>query len=43
MIQLRSALVITGAIKGTLRDRLYQEIARESLADGRWSCKIFIP
>ena len=41
MIQLRSALVIAGAIKGTSRDRLYQEIARESLIDRRWSCKIF--
>ena len=41
MIQYRAALVITGAIKGTSRDRLYQEIALESLADRRWSCKIF--
>ena len=34
MIQYRAALVITGAIKGTSRDRLYQEIGLESLADG---------
>ena len=41
MIQYRAALVITGAIKGTSRDRLYQEIGLESLADRRWSRKIF--
>ena len=34
-IQYRAALVITGAIKGTLRDSLYQQIAPESLADRR--------
>ena len=41
IIQYRAALVITGAIKGTSRDRLYQEIGLESLADRRWSRKIF--
>ena len=41
MSQYRTALVITGAIKGTSRDLLYQEIGLESLADRRWSCKIF--
>ena len=41
MIQYRAALVITGAIKGTSRDRLYQEIVLESLADRRWYGKIF--
>ena len=42
MIQYRAALVITGAIKGTSRDRLYQEIGLETLADRRWSLKIFL-
>ena len=41
MIQYQAALVITGAIKDTSRDRLYQEIGLESLADRRWSRKIF--
>ena len=41
MIQCRSALVITGAIKGISRYRLYQEIGLKSLADRRWSRKIF--
>ena len=31
MVQYRAALVITGAIKGTSRDRLYQELGLESL------------
>ena len=41
MIQYWAALVITGAIKGTSRDRFYQEIGSESLADRIWSRKIF--
>ena len=41
MIHYRAALVITGLIKGTSRDRLYQKIDLESLADRRWSRKIF--
>ena len=41
MIQYEAALVITGAIKGASRDRLYQEIGLESLANRRWSRKIF--
>ena len=41
MIQYQAAFVITGAIKDTSRDRRYQEIGLESLADRRWSCKIF--
>ena len=41
MVQYRAVLVITGAIKGTWRDRLYQEIGLESPADRRWSRKIF--
>ena len=35
MVQYKAALVITGAIKGTSRDRLYQELGLESLADRR--------
>ena len=41
MVQYRAALVITGAIKGTSSDRLYQEIGLESPADRRWSRKLF--
>ena len=41
MVQYKAALVITGAIKGTSRDRLYQELGLESLADRRWSRKLF--
>ena len=41
MIQYRVALVITAAIKGTSSDCLNQEIGLESLADIRWSRKIF--
>ena len=41
MVQYKAALVITGAIKGTSRDRLYQELGLESLADGRWSRRLF--
>ena len=41
MIQHQVALVINGVIKGTSWDRLYQEIGLESLADRRWSCKLF--
>ena len=41
MLQYRAALAITGAIKGISRDRLYQEIGLESLADTRLSRKKF--
>ena len=41
MVQYRAALVITGAIKGTSRDRLYQELGLESLADRRWYRRLF--
>ena len=40
-IHYRAALVVTGVIKGTSRDLLYQKIGLESLADRRWSRKIF--
>ena len=38
MIQYKAALVIAGA---TFRDRLYQELGLESLADRRWSLGFF--
>ena len=41
MVQYRAALVITGAIKGTSRDRLHQDFGLESLADRRWSRRLF--
>ena len=31
MVQYKAALVITGAVKGTSRDSLYQELGLESL------------
>ena len=40
MVQYSAALVITGAIKGTSRDRIYRELGLESLAERRWSRKI---
>ena len=41
MVHYKAALVITGAIKGTSRDRLYQELGLESLEDRRWSRRLF--
>ena len=41
MVQYRAAFAITGAMKGTSRDRLYQELGLESLADRRWSRRLF--
>ena len=41
MVQYNAALVITGAIKGTSRDRIYRELGLESLAERRWSQKVF--
>ena len=35
-IQYNAALAITGAIRGTSRERLYQELGIESLRDRRW-------
>ena len=40
MIQYNAALIITGAIKGTCRDKIYLELGLESLADRRWSRKL---
>ena len=41
MVQYKAAFVITDAIKRTSRDRLYQELGLESLADRRWSRRLF--
>ena len=42
MVQYKAALVITGATKGTSRDRLYQEeLGLESLTDRRWFHRLF--
>ena len=41
MVQYNEALVITGAFKGTSRDCIYRELGLESLAERRWSRKIF--
>ena len=37
--QYEAALIITGAIKQTCRDKIYQELGLESLAERRWSRK----
>ena len=39
-VQHNAALIITGAIKGTCRDKIYQELGLESLAETRWSRKL---
>ena len=41
MVQYKAAPMITGAIKGTYHDRLYQQFRLESLPDGRWSHRPF--
>ena len=41
MVQYNAALVITGALKGTSRNLIYRELGLESLAELRWSRKIF--
>ena len=41
MVQYNAAFFITGAFKGTSRDRIYRELRLESLAERRWSPKIF--
>ena len=40
LVQHNAALIITGAIKWTCRDKIYQELGLESLADRRWSRKL---
>ena len=39
-VQYNACLVITGAFKGTSRERLYQELGLESLKDRRWYQKM---
>ena len=41
MVQYKIALAITGTMKGTSHDRVYQELGLESLADKRWSRRVF--
>ena len=41
MVQYNAALVITGAFKGTSPDCIYRELGLKSLAERRWSRKIF--
>ena len=40
MVQYNAALIITGAFKGTSRDKIYQEPGLESLAERRWTRKL---
>ena len=40
MVQYNAVLIITGAFKGTSRDKIYQELGLESLADRRWTRKL---
>ena len=42
MVQYNAALVLTGAFKVTSRDRIYRELGLKSLAERRWSRKIFL-
>ena len=39
-IQYNAALAITGAVRGTSREKLYQEFGFESLQQGRWYRKL---
>ena len=40
-VQYNATLAITGAIKGTSRDKIYQELGLESLSSRRWSRRLF--
>ena len=40
-IQYQVALIITGAWKGSNRNKLYEELGWESLSDRRWSHRLF--
>ena len=42
MVQYNAALYITGTFKGILCDCIYRELDLESLAEWRWSRKIFL-
>ena len=39
-VQYNAALAITGAIRGTSKEKLYQELGLESLKDRRWLRRI---
>ena len=39
-VQYNAALAITGAIRGTSKEKLYQELRLESLKDRRWLRRI---
>ena len=39
-VQYNASLAITGAIRGTSREKLYQELGLERLADRRWSRRL---
>ena len=39
-IQYQAALIMTGAWKGSNRNKLYGELGWESLSDRRWSCSL---
>ena len=39
-IQYNASLAITGAIRGTSREKLYQELGFESLQQSCWFCKL---
>ena len=41
-VQYNAALIITGAIKGTCRDKMSQELGLESLTDRRWSRNLIL-
>ena len=41
-VQYNACLAITGAIKGTSRERLYQELGLETLRDRRWYRKLVL-
>ena len=41
-IQYNAALVITGVIRGTSREKIYSELGLESLQDRRWSRKLCV-
>ena len=40
-IQYQAALIITGAWKGSKRNKLYDELGWESISDRRWSRCLF--
>ena len=40
MVHYNPTLIITGAFKGTQRDKIYPELGLESLADPRWTKKL---